>query len=169
MIVTRNVFFALLLVFDIAVARAVTGVFFLLDDAFRVGEYIEAGPLKGTVEAISVRSLRLRHHRGAVHAVPYGELKSLTNQSRDWVIVKLKILVTYDTDVDRAVQAVQAVWRSGGLALREEGRKNLASPRRPPAPAAWRPRRCGAAFFHGAPQPCCFARVPAASSRSRRM
>jgi small-conductance mechanosensitive channel len=83
------------------VRDVVSGIFFLLDDAFRVGEYIEAGPLKGTVEAISVRSLRLRHHRGAVHTVPYGELKSLTNQSRDWVIVKLEILVTYDTDVDR--------------------------------------------------------------------
>jgi small-conductance mechanosensitive channel len=83
------------------VRDVVSGIFFLLDDAFRVGEYIEAGPLKGTVEAISVRSLRLRHHRGAVHTVPYGELKSLTNQSRDWVIVKLEILVTYDTGVDR--------------------------------------------------------------------
>ena len=83
------------------VRDVVSGIFFLLDDAFRVGEYIEAGPLKGTVEAISVRSLRLRHHRGAVHTVPYGELKSLTNHSRDWVIVKLEILVTYDTDVDR--------------------------------------------------------------------
>jgi small-conductance mechanosensitive channel len=57
------------------VRDVVSGVFFLIDDAFRVGEYIEAGTLKGTVEGISIRSLRLRHHRGAVHTVPYGELR----------------------------------------------------------------------------------------------
>jgi Mechanosensitive ion channel len=52
-----------------------------------------------TVEGISIRSLRLRHHRGAVDTVPYGELKALTNHSRDWVIVKLEFQVTYDTNV----------------------------------------------------------------------
>ncbi len=98
------------------VRDVVSGIFFLLDDAFRVGEYIEAGPLKGTVEAISVRSLRLRHHRGAVHTVPYGELKSLTNHSRDWVIVKLEILVTYDTDVDR----VKAILKQIGKDLLQD-------------------------------------------------
>ncbi|MEM7254139.1 MAG: mechanosensitive ion channel domain-containing protein, partial [Pseudomonadota bacterium] len=67
----------------------VSGIFFLLDDAFRTGEYIEVGDLRGTVEAISIRSLRLRHHRGAVHTIPFGEMKSLTNHSRDWVIMKL--------------------------------------------------------------------------------
>ncbi|MEO1249120.1 MAG: mechanosensitive ion channel domain-containing protein, partial [Pseudomonadota bacterium] len=61
----------------------VSGVFFLIDDAFRVGEYIEMGELRGTVESISIRSLRVRHHRGAIHTIPFGELKSLTNYSRD--------------------------------------------------------------------------------------
>jgi small-conductance mechanosensitive channel len=93
------------------VRDVVSGIFFLLDDAFRVGEYIEAGTLKGTVEAISVRSLRLRHHRGAVHTVPYGELKSLTNHSRDWVIVKLELLVTYDTDVDQVKAVLKQIGR----------------------------------------------------------
>jgi small-conductance mechanosensitive channel len=91
------------------VRDVVSGIFFLLDDAFRVGEYVEAGSLKGTVEAISIRSLRLRHHRGAVHTVPYGELKSLTNHSRDWVIVKLEFLVTYDTDVDQVKRLLKGV------------------------------------------------------------
>jgi small-conductance mechanosensitive channel len=91
------------------VRDVVSGIFFLLDDAFRVGEYVEAGSLKGTVEAISIRSLRLRHHRGAVHTVPYGELKSLTNHSRDWVIVKLEFLVTYDTDVDAVRKLIKRI------------------------------------------------------------
>ena len=48
------------------------------------------GELRGTVEAVSIRSLRVRHHRGALHTIPYGELKALTNYSRDWVIMKLE-------------------------------------------------------------------------------
>jgi small-conductance mechanosensitive channel len=91
------------------VRDVVSGIFFLIDDAFRVGEYIEAGPLKGTVEGISMRSLRLRHHRGAIHTVPYGELKTLTNHSRDWVIVKLEFQVTYDTDVDQVKKLLKRI------------------------------------------------------------
>ena len=77
----------------------VSGVFFLLDDAFRVGEYIDLGSLKGTVEKISIRSMQLRHHRGALNTVPFGEVSYLTNYSRDWAIMKLEFRVTYDTDV----------------------------------------------------------------------
>jgi small-conductance mechanosensitive channel len=47
--------------------RDVVGVFFLLDDAFRIGEYVEIGSNKGTVEHMSLRSLRLRHRRGGWH------------------------------------------------------------------------------------------------------
>jgi small-conductance mechanosensitive channel len=77
----------------------VSGVFFLMDDAFRLGEYIDIGAIRGTVEQISIRSLRLRHHRGALHTVPFGEIKHLTNHSRDWVIMKLQFRVPYDTDL----------------------------------------------------------------------
>jgi small-conductance mechanosensitive channel len=77
----------------------VSGVFYLLDDAFRVGEYIDLGEVKGTVEKISIRSMQLRHHRGALNTVPFGEIRYLTNYSRDWAIMKLEFRVTYDTDV----------------------------------------------------------------------
>ena len=77
----------------------VSGIFFLLDDAFRVGEYIEMGEIRGTVESISVRSLRLRHHRGMVHTIPFGEMTFLTNHSRDWVIMKLELRVPFETDL----------------------------------------------------------------------
>ena len=79
----------------------VSGVFFLLDDAFRLGEYIDISGIRGTVEQISIRSLRLRHHRGALHTVPFGEIQHLTNHSRDWVIMKLQFRVPYDTDLQR--------------------------------------------------------------------
>ncbi|MCP5149626.1 MAG: mechanosensitive ion channel family protein [Ectothiorhodospiraceae bacterium] len=87
----------------------VSGVFFLLDDAFRVGEYIEIENLRGTVESISLRSMRLRHHRGAVHTIPFGEVKSLTNHSRDWVITKLEVRVPFDTDLKLVKKLVKQI------------------------------------------------------------
>jgi len=87
----------------------VSGVFFLIDDAFRVGEYIEMGDIRGTVESMSIRSLQLRHHRGAVHTIPFGELKSLTNYSRDWVMMKLEFRVPFDTDLKLAKKIVKKI------------------------------------------------------------
>src|SRR5262249_8308792 len=84
-----------------------SGIFFLIDDAFRIGEYISFGNLRGEVEGISIRSLRLRHHRGPVHTVPYGEIKSITNYSRDWVIMKLRIGVKYGTDIDKVRKLIK--------------------------------------------------------------
>ena len=81
------------------VRNIVSGIFYLLEDAFRVGEYVEFGQIRGTVESISLRFLRLRHHRGTVHTIPFGEIRWLTNQSRDWQIMKLEFRVPFDTDV----------------------------------------------------------------------
>ncbi|WP_372571159.1 mechanosensitive ion channel family protein [Ruegeria jejuensis] len=84
-----------------------SGAFFLVDDAFRKGEYIDIGDVKGTVEKISVRSFQLRHHLGALNTIPFGEIKVLTNYSRDWVIMKLPLRVTYDTDVERVRKLIK--------------------------------------------------------------
>ncbi len=83
------------------VSDIVGGIFFLVDDAFRVGEYVDVGGTTGTVEKISIRSMQLRHHRGPVHTIPYGEIQKLTNYSRDWVIMKLKFTVPFDTDPNK--------------------------------------------------------------------
>ncbi|WP_208987269.1 mechanosensitive ion channel family protein [Roseibium marinum] len=83
------------------VRDVVSGVFFLMDDAFRLGEFIDAGGTMGSIEKISIRSLQLRGTRGAIHIVPYGEIPKLTNLSRDWVIMKLKFTVPFDTDVEK--------------------------------------------------------------------
>ncbi len=91
------------------VRDVVSGIFFLIDDAFRIGEYIEIGDLRGTVEGISIRSLRVRHHRGMVHTIPFGELKSLTNHSRDWVIMKLEFRVPFETDLQLVKKLVKKV------------------------------------------------------------
>ena len=83
------------------------GAFFLLDDAFRKGEYLDVGGVKGTVEKISVRSFQLRHHLGALHTIPFGELQVMTNYSRDWVMMKLPLRVTYDTDVEHVRKLIK--------------------------------------------------------------
>lgn len=87
----------------------INGVFYMLDDAFRVGEYIQAKDYKGTVESFSLRSVRLRHHRGPVFTVPFSELGAVENMSRDWVIDKFRITVGFDTDIDKARKLTKKV------------------------------------------------------------
>jgi small-conductance mechanosensitive channel len=89
----------------------IAGMFFLLDDAFRVGEYIESGSIRGTVESFSLRSVKLRHHRGYLHTVPFGSLERITNYSRDWVIDKATIGVTYDTDLEKVKKIIKQIGR----------------------------------------------------------
>jgi moderate conductance mechanosensitive channel len=87
----------------------ISGIFYLSDDAFRVGEYIQSGNYRGTVESFSLRSVKLRHHRGPVYTVPFGQLGAVQNMSRDWVIDKMTIGVTYDSDVDKAKKLIKDI------------------------------------------------------------
>jgi small-conductance mechanosensitive channel len=87
----------------------IAGIFFLMDDAFRVGDYIEVGTMKGRVEHISVRSLRLRHPRGMLITVPFGDMQSVTNYTRDYVIMKLDFRVRYDTDVEKVRKIIKKI------------------------------------------------------------
>lgn len=98
------------------VTDVVSGVFFLVDDAFRTGEYVEIDGTMGAVEKISIRSMQLRHHRGPVHTIPYGEIPKLTNYSRDWVIMKLKFTVPFDTDPNK----VKKIFKKIGQEMLEE-------------------------------------------------
>ncbi|MGD8762558.1 MAG: mechanosensitive ion channel [Desulfobacteraceae bacterium] len=85
----------------------IAGVFFLMDDAFRVGDYIEAAGTKGMVEQISLRSMRLRHPRGMVNTIPFGDIGIVTNMSRDYIITKLDFRVRYDTDVEQVRKIIK--------------------------------------------------------------
>ncbi|MDC0948846.1 mechanosensitive ion channel [Gammaproteobacteria bacterium] len=87
----------------------ISGVFFLADDAFRKGEYIDLGALRGTVEKISIRSMQLRHHLGALQTIPYGEIQTVKNLSRDWVTMKLELRLSYDTDVEQVRKIIKKV------------------------------------------------------------
>ncbi len=94
----------------------ISGIFYLIDDAFRIGEYIQSGTYKGTVESFSLRSVKLRHQRGALYTVPFGILGAVQNQSRDWVVDKISINVPYETDLDRVRKIVKRI----GEALAED-------------------------------------------------
>ncbi len=87
----------------------VSGVFFMSDDAFRVGEYIDTGRLKGTVERVTLRSVRLRHQNGQVHTIPFGQLNAITNFSRDWQTVKFNLRLSRDTDLEKTRKTVKRV------------------------------------------------------------
>jgi moderate conductance mechanosensitive channel len=79
----------------------VSGIFYLTDDAFRVGEYIDCGKAKGTVEGFTLRSIKLRHQNGQVHTIPFGQLGQITNFSRDWITVKFNLRFARDTDIEK--------------------------------------------------------------------
>jgi len=87
----------------------VSGIFYLSDDAFRVGEYIDCGRAKGTVEGFTLRSLKLRHQNGQVHTIPFGQLGQITNFSRDWITVKFNLRFARDTDIEKLRKASKKI------------------------------------------------------------
>jgi small-conductance mechanosensitive channel len=98
----------------------IAGVFFLLDDSFRIGDYVESTGVKGMVEHISLRSIKLRHPRGMVYTVPFGNLRSITNFSRDYTITKLDIRVGFETDLEQVRKVVKKI----NKALRQDEELN---------------------------------------------
>lgn len=91
------------------VSDLLSGFFYLIDDAFRVGEYIEAGSITGAVEKITLRNVMLRHHRGMLQIVPYGDLGAITNYMRGGIVVKFNLQFPYDTDVDKVRKIIKRV------------------------------------------------------------
>ncbi len=98
------------------VSDVLSGFFFLLDDAFRVGEYIQTGSIKGTVEAITLRNVMLRHHRGMLQVVPHSDLGAVTNYMRGGIVIKFPLEFPYDTDIDQVRKIIKKV----GIAMLED-------------------------------------------------
>ncbi|RYC28816.1 mechanosensitive ion channel family protein [Lichenibacterium minor] len=99
------------------VRDVISGVFYLVEDVFRVGEYIESGSsTKGTVERITLRTVALRHQNGPLHFVPYGSLGTVRNTSRDWVIDKFDLPLPVGTDSEGVRKLVKRI----GVAMKED-------------------------------------------------
>ena len=94
----------------------VSGIFYLSDDAFRVGEYIDCGKAKGTVEGFTLRSIKMRHQNGQIHTIPFGQLGQITNFSRDWTTVKFNLRLARNTDIEKVRKTTKKI----GLAMLEE-------------------------------------------------
>lgn len=98
------------------VADVFSGFFYLLDDAFRVGEYLTAGETSGTVENISLRNVFIRHHLGMLQIVPHSEMGAITNFMRGGIIVKFNLDFPYDADIDKIRKIIKKV----GIAMLED-------------------------------------------------
>ncbi len=98
------------------VSDILSGFFFLLDDAFRVGEYIQAGSIRGTVENITLRNVMLRHHLGMLQIIPHSDLKAITNYMRGGIVIKFPLEFPYDTDIDLVRRIIKKV----GVAMLED-------------------------------------------------
>jgi len=98
------------------VRDVISGLFYMWDDAFRVGEYIDTGRLKGTVEHLGVRSVRLRHQNGPLHTIPYGQLGAVTNLSRDFATIKFNLRFDPRTDIELVRRTTKQI----GLQMQEE-------------------------------------------------
>lgn len=86
-----------------------SGFFYLLDDAFRVGEYLTSGSVSGMVESITLRNVMLRHHRGMLQIVPHSELGAITNYMRGGIVVKFNLDFPYDTDIEKVRKVIKKV------------------------------------------------------------
>ncbi|MFO1149651.1 MAG: mechanosensitive ion channel family protein [Alsobacter sp.] len=92
------------------VRDVLSGVFYLAEDVFRIGDYIEGGgSAKGTVERITLRTVALRHQNGPLHFVPYGVLGAVRNNSRDWVVDKFEIPLPVDVDSEFVRKTVKKI------------------------------------------------------------
>jgi moderate conductance mechanosensitive channel len=91
------------------------GMFMILEDQYGVGDVIDAGPASGTVEAVSLRTTRLRSVDGTVWHVRNGEVLRVGNMSQGWSRALLDIPVTWASDVTQVREVIKAVaddlWR----------------------------------------------------------
>ena len=94
----------------------ISGIFMLAEDQYGVGDVIDLGPATGTVEAVSLRTTRMRDVNGVVWHVPNGTIDRVGNKSQQWSRALLDIDVAYDTDVDFAGQVIKSTivdeWRN---------------------------------------------------------
>ena len=86
-----------------------SGIFMLLEDQYGIGDIVDVGEAIGTIEAITLRSTRLRDVEGTVWHVPNGQITRVGNMSQQWARALLDIGVAYDTDVPHATGVMKRV------------------------------------------------------------
>ncbi len=87
----------------------ITGLFLLLENTMQVGDVVTVGGLTGTVENLSIRTIRLRALDGAVHIMPFSSVTTVTNQTRDFSYVLTDVTVGLDEEPDHAADLLRAI------------------------------------------------------------
>lgn len=93
------------------VQDVITGSFILIEDSVAVNDTVGVAGLTGTVEALSVRSLRLRDDGGNLHTVPFSAVTTISNFSRDFSFATLTLSVPPGSDIERVVAAIEETGR----------------------------------------------------------
>ena len=87
----------------------ITGLFLLLENTVQVGDNVTLSGLSGTVENVSIRTIRLRAGDGSVHIVPFSAVTTITNSSRGAGNAAVSVNVSYKEDTDRAGQILKDI------------------------------------------------------------
>ncbi len=85
----------------------ITGLFILIEDSIAVGDVVEVGGKSGTVEAITIRTIRLRDLRGAVHTIPFSAVTTIQNMTKTFSFAVADLSVDYTTNLDLAVETLK--------------------------------------------------------------
>ncbi|MGF6262132.1 small-conductance mechanosensitive channel [Paraburkholderia youngii] len=92
------------------VTDLITGLFIIIEDTISVGDWIDVdGGHAGTVEHLSIRTVRLRDGQGAIHAIPFSQIKIVKNLSRDFAYAVFEVRMSFSTDVDEITQLIREV------------------------------------------------------------
>jgi small-conductance mechanosensitive channel len=87
----------------------ITGLFLLLENAMQVGDTVNLAGLTGTVEYLSIRTIRLRALDGAVHIIPFSAVTSVTNMTRDYSYAMIDVAVGFNEEPDAIADILRAV------------------------------------------------------------
>jgi small conductance mechanosensitive channel len=79
----------------------ITGIFLLAENAMQVGDWVTVAGLSGTVEYLSIRTLRLRAGDGSVHLIPFSSVSTVTNTNRGLGNAAVAVTIDYEEDTDR--------------------------------------------------------------------
>jgi small conductance mechanosensitive channel len=84
----------------------ITGLFIILENQYRIGDVVNFDGLGGSVEEITLRKTTIRDMNGTVHHIPHGEIKRVSNLSKDFARVNMDIGVAYNSDLDKVIAVV---------------------------------------------------------------
>ncbi|AFZ45816.1 MscS Mechanosensitive ion channel [Halothece sp. PCC 7418] len=87
----------------------VSGFFILFENYYLVGDYIKLEKAEGLVEAIELRNTRIRHPNGQLQIIRNGDIKSISNYSREYIYAVIDVGVAYDSDLNVVYQVLEEV------------------------------------------------------------